>query len=153
MVHDGICASCHWHALVRFGKAFRFSLAMYLPLQLLLRVTHPSLAGLQKACKEAIRSSMFLGTFVALFYYGICLSRTRLGPKIFSKEAISPMMWDSGLCVGAGCLLSGWSILIEAQKRRQELALFMAPRAAAILCPRQYPKQVRLTLRRHNFKC
>ncbi len=143
MVHMGAGPSCHWHAIVRFAKAFKFAMAMYLPLQLLLRATHPSLAALKKACKEAVRSSTFLGAFIALFYYGVCLSRTRLGPKILSKNTVTPMMWDSGLCVGAGCLLCGWSVLAEVEKRRQELALFVAPRAAATAFPRRYPKQVR----------
>lgn len=142
MVHMGSGPSCHWHAIMRFTKAFRFALAMYLPLQLLLRVTHPSFAAAQKACREAARSSAFLGAFIALFYYGVCLSRTRLGPKLVGKDKITPMRWDSGLCVQAGCLLCGWSILAEAEKRRQELALFVLPRAAATFFPRRYPKHV-----------
>jgi len=146
MVHMGTGPSCHWHALVRFAKAFKFAMAMYLPLQLLLRATHPSFAALRKACKEAVRSSTFLGAFIALFYYGVCLSRTRLGPRLFSKNTITPMMWDSGLCVRAGCLLCGWSILAEVEKRRQELALFVAPRAAATFFPRRYPEQVRFQI-------
>jgi len=146
MVHMGTGPSCHWHALVRFAKAFKFAMAMYLPLQLLLRATHPSFAALRKACKEAVRSSTFLGAFIALFYYGVCLSRTRLGPWLFSKNTITPMMWDSGLCVRAGCLLCGWSILAEVEKRRQELALFVAPRAAATIFPRRYPEQVRFQI-------
>lgn len=133
--------SCHWHAITRFFKAFRFALAMYLPLQLLLRMRHPSPSQLQKACREAARSSAFLGTFVALFYYGVCLSRTRLGPRLVSKEIVTPLMWDSGLCVRAGCILCGWSILIEAERRRQELAMFVVPRAAATLFPRRYDKK------------
>ena len=133
--------SCHWHATTRFFKAFKFALAMYLPLQLLLKMRHPSLSQLQKACREATRSSVFLGAFVALFYYGVCLSRTRLGPKLVSKETVTPLMWDSGLCVRAGCILCGWSILIEAEKRRQELAMFVVPRAAATLFPRRYDKK------------
>ena len=142
MVHMGAGPSCHWHAIVRFARAFKFALAMYLPLQLVLRATHPSFAGIRKACREAARSSAFLGAFVALFYYGVCLSRTRLGPKIIRRERISPMMWDAGLCVRAGCLLCGWSILVEAEKRRQELALFIVPRAAATFFPRRYSVQV-----------
>ncbi|KAL8797182.1 MAG: hypothetical protein Q9195_000649 [Heterodermia aff. obscurata] len=124
MVHMGAGPSCHWHAITRFFKAFRFALAMYLPLQLLLRIRHASLSQLRKACREAARSSAFLGAFVSLFYYGVCLSRTRLGPKLVSKEIVTPLMWDSGLCVRAGCILCGWSILIEAERRRQELAMY-----------------------------
>lgn len=142
MVHMGVGPSCHWHALVRFAKAFKFALAMYLPLQIVLRASHPSLPNVRKAVREAVRSSTFLGAFVSLFYYGVCLARTRLGPKIFSKNTVTPLMWDSGLCVRAGCLLCGWSILLEAEKRRQELAMFVVPRAAATFFPRRYSEKV-----------
>jgi hypothetical protein len=53
-------------------------------------------------------------------------------------------MWDSGLCIGAGCVLCGWSILIEAERRREELALFVAPRALATWLPREYDAKVSL---------
>ena len=142
MVHMGSGPSCHLHAIVRFFKAFKFALSMYLPLQLLLRVRHPSFAQFQKACREAARSSAFLGSFISLFYYGVCLSRTQIGPRLVSKRVVTPMMWDSGLCVRAGCLLCGWSILIEAEKRRQELAMFVVPRAAATFFPRRYDRKV-----------
>ena len=142
LVHMGTGPNCHWHALVRFGWAFRFAMATNLPLQLLFKARSPSLKAFKKAVEEAARSSTFLGAFVALFYYGVCLSRTQLGPKLFSGETISPMMWDSGLCVGAGCILCGWSILIEVEKRRQELALFVAPRALATCLPREYDAKV-----------
>lgn len=52
------------------------------------------------------------------------------------------MMWDSGLCVAAGCMMCGWSILVENAKKRLELALFVAPRAAVTLLPRRYDKKV-----------
>ncbi|CAD6585605.1 MAG: hypothetical protein ASARMPRED_002204 [Alectoria sarmentosa] len=142
IVHMGTGPSCHWHAAVRFSRAFRFALATYLPLQLLVKARNPSFMAFRRACEEAVRSSAFLGAFVGLFYYGVCLSRTRLGPSIFSRETITPMMWDSGLCVGAGCVLCGWSTLIEAEKRRMELALFIAPRALATLLPRDYDAKV-----------
>lgn len=142
MVHMGSGPSCHWHAVMRFFKAFKFALAMYLPLQLLLRIRHPSFSQLQKACREACRSSAFLGTFISLFYYGVCLSRTLVGPKLISRELVTPLMWDSGLCVRAGCILCGWSILLEAERRRQELAMFVVPRAAATIFPRRYDRKV-----------
>ena len=53
-------------------------------------------------------------------------------------------MWDGGLDVGAGCVMCGWSILIEAERRRHEMAIFVAPRAAATFLPRRYPIKVRL---------
>ena len=142
VVHMGTGPSCHWHAAVRFFRAFRFSLTMYLPLQLLVRARKPSTKAFRLALKDAIRSSAFLGAFISLFYYSVCLSRTRIGPKIFSPETITPMMWDQGLCVGAGCVMCGWSIFLETPKRRQEVAFFVAPRAAATIFPRQYSRVV-----------
>lgn len=142
MVHMGWGPSCHYHALVRFARAFKFSFLMYLPLQLLVKARHPSVRAFKRAVKDAIRSSAFLGACISTFYYSVCLSRTLLGPRIFGPSTITPMMWDSGLCVGAGCILCGWSILVEAEKRRQEVAFFVAPRAAATLLPRRYEKKV-----------
>ncbi len=142
VVHMGTGPSCHWHAAVRFALAFKFALATYLPLQLLVKARRPSVRAFRRACEEAVRSSAFLGAFVGLFYYGVCLSRTCLGPKLFTRETITPMMWDSGLCMRAGCILGGWSILIEAEKRRAEMAMFVVPRALATLLPRQYDTKV-----------
>ena len=149
VVHMGAGPSCHWHATVRFWRAFRFALATNLPLQLLAKSRKPSFRAFKRACGEAMRSSAFLGAFVALFYYGVCLSRTRLGPHVFSSDTITPAMWDSGLCVRVGCILCGWSILIEAEKRRQELGMFVAPRALATLLPRQYDKKVHSLIFEH----
>lgn len=142
MVHMGCGPSCHYHAVVRFARAFQFSFYMYLPLQLLVKARHPSARAFKQAVKDAIRSSAFLGAFISTFYYSVCLSRTLLGPRIFGHNAVTPQMWDSGLCIGAGCVMCGWSILIEAEKRRQEVAFFVAPRAAATLLPRRYRKKV-----------
>ncbi|KAI9791422.1 MAG: hypothetical protein M1816_003990 [Peltula sp. TS41687] len=141
MIHMGTGPSCEEHALRRFMRAFRFAFKTYLPLTLALRIRSPSRKAFQSALKDAVRSSTFLGAFIGIFYYSICLARTLLGPRLFSRHTITPMMWDSGLCVGLGCLLSGWSILIETEKRRQELAMFVAPRAAATLLPRRYDKK------------
>lgn len=144
MVHMGTGPSCHWHAAVRFVRAFKFALATYLPLQLLMKARKPSIRALRRTLIDAMRSSAFLGAFISLFYYGVCLSRTQLGPKLFGTEKITPMTWDQGLCVGAGCFLCGSSVLIEAEKRRQEVAFFVAPRAASTILPRRYDSKVRI---------
>ncbi|KAF7160664.1 hypothetical protein CNMCM5623_006289 [Aspergillus felis] len=99
------------------------------------------MSSLRRALTDALRSSTFLASFVSIFYYSVCLARTRIGPKIFSRETVTPQMWDSGLCVGAGCLMCGWSILVESARKRQEIALFVAPRAAATVLPRYYDKK------------
>ena len=142
VVHMGTGPSCHWHAAIRFVRTFKFALATNLPLQLILKARTLSLRTFRKACQDAIRSSAFLSAFVGLFYYGVCLSRTCLGPKFFDQNLVSPITWDSGLCIAAGCALCGWSILIEGRTRRPELAMFVAPRALATFLPRQYDIKV-----------
>ncbi|KAL1985080.1 hypothetical protein VTN96DRAFT_8315 [Rasamsonia emersonii] len=142
MVHMGCGPSCEWHAASRFLRTFKFALATYLPLHLLLRLrSRQSPTACIRAVKDAMRSSSFLALFVSIFYYSVCLARTRLGPRLFDAKTVTPMMWDSGLCVGAGCLMCGWSILAESAHRRQEIAFFVAPRAAATLLPRRYDKK------------
>ncbi|KAF2624207.1 integral membrane protein [Macroventuria anomochaeta] len=151
LVHMGCGKSCEKHALWRFWRGWAFAAKMYFPLQFfvlakhLMEPGHPGdrLAGLSKqrlmaAIKDATRRSSFLGAFIAFFYYGVCLSRTRLGPKLFSPKTITPQMWDSGLCVLSGCLFCGLSILVEESKRRLEIGLFVLPRAAATWLPRRY---------------
>lgn len=151
LVHMGCGKSCEKHALWRFWRGWAFAAKMYFPLQAvilcrhLVRTRQPGnrLAGLKintlvAAVKNATRRSSFLGAFIALFYYGVCLSRTRLGPKLFSPKTVTPQMWDSGLCVLSACLLCGLSILAEESKRRLEIVLFVLPRAAATWLPRRY---------------
>ena len=143
MVHMGSGPNCEKHALSRFARTFMFACATYVPLQIVLRLRKMrSPTALRRAITDAAQSSAFLASFVSLFYYSVCLARTRLGPKIFDKKTVTPLMWDSGLCVGAGCLMCGWSVLVEQARKRQELALFVAPRAAAAVLPRLYDKKV-----------
>ena len=145
MVHMGTGPNCHWHAAVRFTRAFKFAMATNFPLQLVAKVISRkrlSSRDLVQITQESARSSAFLGAFVALMYYGICLSRTRLGPKLFDEKTVSRQDWDSGLCVGSACALCGWSVLIEKERRRGELAMFVAPRAAATFFPRRYDREL-----------
>jgi hypothetical protein len=148
MVHMGCGPSCEWHAVSRFLRSFKFAMLTNLPLQLLLRVrSKQPVAAFNRAIRDATRSSSFLALFISMFYYSVCLARTRLGPKLLSSKTVTPLMWDSGLCVGAGCLMCGWSILAESLPRRQEIALFVAPRAAATILPRRYDRKVGLIQR------
>lgn len=143
MVHMGCGPNCELHALSRFAKTFKFACATYIPLQIVLRLRGlKNPAVLTRAITEGAQSSAFLASFVSLFYYAVCLARTRLGPKIFDTKTVTPLMWDSGLCVGAGCFMCGWSVLVEKARKRQELALFVAPRAASTVLPRLYDKKV-----------
>ena len=148
MVHMGTGPSCEAHALRRFLRSWRWSMATYLPLNLLLAARNPSTRSLIRAILSAGRSSAFLGSFIAMFYYGVCLARTRVGPRVLGTSVATRQAIDSGICVGTGCALCGWGILLENDGRRKDLALFVAPRALATLLPRRYPldKQWRETL-------
>lgn len=139
MVHMGCGPSCEYHALSRLARSFRWSMAMYLPLNLALQLRRPpSVRGLTRAVLSSARSSAFLGAFITLFYYGVCLGRTRVGPRVLGTSTAARQTIDGGLCVGCGCFLCGWSVLIETASRRKDMALFVAPRALATLFPRRY---------------
>jgi hypothetical protein len=138
MVHMGTGKSCEFHGIHRLLKGFFWSASMYAPLNLALQLRNPSKKGFKIALISSMRSSAFLGSFIALFYYGVCLARTRIGPRIIGSDVRSRQMIDSGLCIGSGCMLCGWSILLENVGRRKDIALFVAPRALATLLPRRY---------------
>lgn len=154
LVHMGYGKSCEKHALGRFWRGWVFAARMYAPLQFIVLARHVKKTGragdrlvglnrsvVSKALVDTTRSSAFLGAFIALFYYGVCLSRTRLGPKLFSPKIVTPQMWDSGLCVLGGCLLCGASILVV--QKKLEIMFFVLPRAAATWFPRHYLPQHR----------
>lgn len=141
MVHMGCGPSCEYHALSRFVRAFKWSMTTYLPLNLLLVARNPKLRAVKTALISASRSSAFLAAFITFFFYGVCLARTRVGPHLIGKDRISRTKIDAGICVGSGCFLCGWSILLEASGRRKDMGLFVAPRAMATLLPRRYPME------------
>ncbi|KAF2808919.1 uncharacterized protein BDZ99DRAFT_488752 [Mytilinidion resinicola] len=155
LVHMGCGKNCETHALSRFWQGWMFAARMYAPIQLLVLLRNArskarlhgntklliTADAVTKAVLDMARSSAFLGAFIALFYYGVCLSRTRLGPKVFSPKTISPQMWDSGLCVLAGCSLCGSSVLLESAQKRLEILFFVLPRAAGVWFPRRYLRE------------
>jgi hypothetical protein len=152
LVHHGSGPSCEVHALHRLFHGITIAMGVYAPIQaiMLLRKLHSKPSNPRKAMLaaliDALRSSTFLGSFIALFYYGVCLSRTRLGPKIFSYKTITPQMWDGGLCILGGCAACGWSIFWEVPRRRTELTLFVVPRSLAVWLPRRYDRKVRSSI-------
>ncbi|EON68016.1 hypothetical protein W97_07163 [Coniosporium apollinis CBS 100218] len=171
LVHQGMGKGCEVNAGVRFARAWVEAAKMYLPLRLgvvvlrwLLRLRRQRLYGrgtapgartaaaplsrlLIPALADAARSSAFLAAFVSLFYYGVCLARTRLGPRIFSPKTVTPQMWDSGLCIHAGCLLCGLSFLVlptegnGTSSRRADIVFFVLPRALGVWFPRRYERK------------
>jgi hypothetical protein len=140
LVHMGCGSSCEYHALHRFARSWKWSMYMYLPLALAMRMRKPSRKNVVLALLSASRSSAFLGLFITLFYYGVCLARTRVGPHVIGKDARSCQRIDGGICVGTGCFLCGWSVLLETAGRQKDMAMFVAPRALATVLPRNYPR-------------
>ncbi|RDA90186.1 hypothetical protein CP533_1026 [Ophiocordyceps camponoti-saundersi (nom. inval.)] len=138
VVHMGRGPSCEYHAWRRFSQSWLWSMYTYLPLAAALQLRRPTLRSPFKAVVSATRSSAFLATFITLFYYGVCLGRTRVGPHILGRDSSSCDRIDGGICVANGCFLCGWSILIETTSRRKDMALFAAPRAMATLLPRRF---------------
>lgn len=83
VIHSGCGPSCEIHALWRFWCGWKLGMKTYLPLQLILRTArNPSLDSLTASIAPAARSSLFLGAFISLFHYTVCLCRTRLGPLL-----------------------------------------------------------------------
>ncbi|KAH6891119.1 hypothetical protein B0T10DRAFT_560385 [Thelonectria olida] len=129
MVHMGCGPSCEYHTISRFFHTWKWSMATYFPLTLSLALRNPSRKAVLRAFTSACRSAAFLSTVITLFYYGVCLSRTRIGPRLLGTSLSCRQRIDSGL-------------------RRKDISLFVAPRAMATLLPRRYPleKQWRETL-------
>ncbi|RDW82227.1 hypothetical protein BP6252_03339 [Coleophoma cylindrospora] len=138
VVHMGTGPNCEYHALSRWVRSFRWAFLTYLPINLALTLRKPSRKAFLRALMSSLRSSSFLGSFIALYYYGICLARSRLGPMVLGTSTPACQRIDSGLCVASGCSLCGWSILLENASRRKDIALFVTPRALATLFPRRY---------------
>lgn len=148
LYHSGTGKNCEYHALSRFVRGWSFAMRMYLPLNLaalLLRRKEPLSEAVRQAVIEAARSSSFLGLFIALFYYGVCLGRTRIGPHLMRDKDSFPTRTyiEGGPNVATGCALCGWSILLEKAARRTEISFFVAPRALASVVPRRYLYKVR----------
>lgn len=72
--------------------------------------------SLRRALLAAVRSSVFLGSFIGLAWAGVCLSRQLRQDDLPSGPLLASFM-------------SGWAIMLEAPNRRAELAAYVAPRA------------------------
>ena len=136
LVHAGRTKHCEMHALREFWKAtWKTAFPIYLTLNMLrfLKPRLPTARALVTALLAAARSASFLGAFVGLFWYGVCLTRTRLGP-LFTENQIAL----DKICVKIGCLMCGWSVLVETRARQAEFMFFVLPRALAAVAPRRY---------------
>ncbi|KAJ3535120.1 hypothetical protein NMY22_g6624 [Coprinellus aureogranulatus] len=135
----GLEANCHANAALRGIKAFGQALLIYLPVHfipiLLLRPRSLlRLSRLLATTLSALRSTSFLASFVALYWYGVCITRTVVFAKLF--QFVSHDFWDGPHgAILAGSLVCGASIWIENGRRRGEMALYVLPRALRTLLP------------------
>lgn len=134
-VHAFVTPNCELHALWRFARGFMFSMKLYGSINLVILLISKHKGSVWKksirAFLSAVRSSSFLGTFIALCWYGVCLGRNRLLPRLFPNTP--PTRWDDTIAVACGCFLCGFSCFVDTPQRRKELALFVAPRAMGTL--------------------
>ncbi|OLL23766.1 hypothetical protein NEOLI_005124 [Neolecta irregularis DAH-3] len=139
VIHSNISGSCKVHIAYRWLKGFESSIAIYVPLSLMLALRDPTTKNFKRALTSAIRSSAFLATFITNGWVGICATRSIIGPKLFPN--VNRNRYDGMIGPSIGSFLSGWSILIETPKRRGELALFVVPKALTVVLPKSLKQQ------------
>lgn len=153
----GLEGSCTVNSSIRAVMAFLEAIAIYLPVSwaphyqrrlqanvlvqvhfLPILLTRPqSLLKPHHALATlfgALRSATFLSSFVTLYWYTVCVTRSLVLARLF--PFISHDFWDGPFgCVLAGCLVCGSSIWIENGRRRGEMALYVLPRAVRASLP------------------
>ncbi|KAF7310918.1 hypothetical protein HMN09_00635100 [Mycena chlorophos] len=138
----GLEHSCTANASIRGVQAFFEAIAIYLPVQFLpVLLSRPSALldprRIMQSLLGALRSAMFLSTFLSSFWFSVCFTRTLALARLF--PSISHDFWDSELgCILAGCLVCGSSIWIENGRRRGEMALYVLPKALRASLPRSW---------------
>ncbi|KAG5722505.1 hypothetical protein E4T56_gene2885 [Termitomyces sp. T112] len=135
----GLEGSCMANSLIRGVMAFLEAIAIYLPAHLIpVLLTRPHiLLNLHRALTTlfgVVRSATFLSTFVSLYWFVVCVTRSLVLARLFPW--ISHDFWDGPFgCIFAGSLMCGSSIWIETGRRRGEMALYVLPRAVRACLP------------------
>ncbi|KAJ7597043.1 hypothetical protein C8J56DRAFT_850944 [Mycena floridula] len=138
----GLAGSCTANSGIRGLKAFVKALAIYIPAHFIpIILTRPRTLlrpeRLFATILAAGRSATFLSTFVAAYWYGICLTRSLGFARLFPW--VSYQFWDGPYgCILAGCLLCPSSIFIEEGRRRGEMALYVLPKAVRASLPHRW---------------
>jgi hypothetical protein len=91
-------------------------------------------ARLAATAAGALRSTAFLASFLSLYWYAVCFSRTLVLARLL--PFVSHDFWDGPYgCILAGSLACGSSIWIENGRRRGKMALYVLPRALRTCLP------------------
>ncbi|RCI05230.1 hypothetical protein CU098_013310, partial [Rhizopus stolonifer] len=133
IVHEGKPYGCEANALLRFYRGFikifpvYFSVHLFPPLFFRTSqfISHP-MQSMLHILMASVRSSSFLGTYIAIIWYSICLVRTRIGYQLLG---VNQTRLDNTLAPLIGSMLCGLSLLIESKHRRSEMTLYVVPRA------------------------
>ena len=119
-IHDN---SCEWTALIKlwtiFNKAYKFYIPLHVVPVLLFkrhRLRQEPTKTIKQTVKNIMMSSLFLSTYVAVFRYLLCVFKNARG-KV-----------DRWNLVGAA-FFCGFAVIFENEPRRNELALYLLPRA------------------------
>ncbi|KAF9526457.1 hypothetical protein CPB83DRAFT_896125 [Crepidotus variabilis] len=143
----GLEMSCTANASLRMVKGFLDAAAIYIPVHFFpLILTRPRALlrphRFLSTLLSALRSATFLSSFIGLYWYSVCLTRTLVLARLF--PFISHDWWDGPFgCVMAGCLTCGGSIWLEEGRRRGEMALYVLPRAIRAFLPDAWVKSGR----------
>lgn len=130
VVHGFLTKSCELNAIMRFFKGFKFASKLYGTLNVILWLIKRG--SPMKYVINTIRSSAFLGMFIFLDYYFVCLGRNKIFPALFPKKS---QEFHERLAPELGSIMCGLSCFIENFQRRKELSLFVAPKALGTLVP------------------
>ncbi|OQR90821.1 hypothetical protein ACHHYP_05225 [Achlya hypogyna] len=116
-------SSCSYGFLLTLVKAMRSTLPLYMSLNIVPQVVlqfrrflRTPFYSLFRGVIGGFRSTLFMGSFVAIYQAAICVHR-----QIFQR--------DHKFAYFAAGLVSSFAIFIEAKGRRSELALYVLPRA------------------------
>ena len=123
ILHQFTTKSCWKHVLILFWVQFKFAFKLYATLNTFLFVFIKKFRGSPlKYLYKTIRSASFLGAFTGIHWAAFCFIRN-YHPNWFGQK-----FWDI-LAPKAGSALCGTSILLEYPSRRNELSLFVLPKA------------------------
>ncbi|KAI8972378.1 hypothetical protein BDB01DRAFT_730294 [Pilobolus umbonatus] len=140
VVHEGSLWGCEANALTRFSKGFIKIFPLYLSVHLLpalffrrTKLLEDPAGGFRHILGASVRSSAFLGTYIGIIWYCICLVRTRIGHQLLG---VDQTLLDDTLGPLVGSMFCGLSLLIESKHRRGEMTLYVVPRALFSLTER-----------------
>jgi hypothetical protein len=151
LLHADI-SSCTGNSVERWYKVFKTILPVYAALNIvpmlvfkLAKLYRAPATTLTRVLVDTVRSSAFLGTFVAVYQYAACTQRNLLSFLPFPMAG-----WDNKYLYGLYGTLSSTSIFMEHKGRRSELALYVLPKAMESIIRIMVDKRWMFRLRHPN---